>query len=31
MHKITFFPIGNADTCLIELENNRKIIFEPRR
>ena len=28
MHKITFFPIGNADTCLIELENNRKIIFD---
>jgi len=28
MHKITFFPLGNADCSLIELENGRKIILD---
>lgn len=27
-HKITFYPIGNADTTLIELNNNQKILFD---
>lgn len=28
MPKVTFFPIGNADTCLIELDNDRRILFD---
>lgn len=28
MHIVRFFPIGNADTCLIELENGRRILFD---
>ncbi|OGF55991.1 MAG: hypothetical protein A2452_11055 [Candidatus Firestonebacteria bacterium RIFOXYC2_FULL_39_67] len=28
MHKLTFFPLGNADCCLIELEDKRKILFD---
>jgi hypothetical protein len=28
MHKVTFFPTGNADTCFIELENGKKIVFD---
>jgi len=28
MHKMTFFPINNGDTCLIELANGRKILFD---
>ena len=28
MHKITFFPLGNADTCFIELENGRLLILD---
>lgn len=28
MHLIRFFPIGNADTCLIELENGRRALFD---
>ena len=28
MHLVRFFPIGNADTCLIELDNGRKILFD---
>src|SRR3990167_10056049 len=28
MHTVTFYPIGNADSCLIELENNRNIVFD---
>ncbi len=28
MHTIRFFPIGNADCCLIELENGRRILFD---
>jgi len=27
-HKINFYPIGNADTTLIELDNNQKILFD---
>ena len=28
MHTVSFYPIGNADTCLIVLNNDRKIIFD---
>lgn len=28
MPKVTFFPIGNADTCLIELDNDRRALFD---
>lgn len=28
MHRITFFPIGNADCCLIDLENGKKLLFD---
>lgn len=28
MHKITFFPIGNADCCRIVLENGKRILFD---
>lgn len=28
MHVVRFFPIGNADTCLIELENGRRALFD---
>lgn len=28
MHVISFFPEGNADTCLIELENGRIVVFD---
>ena len=28
MHKLTFFPLGNADCCLIDLENGKKILFD---
>lgn len=28
MHKVTFFPLGNADSCLIELSNGKKILFD---
>jgi hypothetical protein len=28
MHRVTFYNIGNADSCLIELENNRNIVFD---
>lgn len=28
MHKITFYPIGNADCCLIELENEQNLLFD---
>jgi hypothetical protein len=27
-HKITFYPIGNADTTLIELSNNQKVLID---
>lgn len=28
MHVVRFFPIGNADSCLIELENGRRVLFD---
>jgi hypothetical protein len=28
MPTVTFFPIGNADTCLIELDNDRRVLFD---
>ena len=28
MIKMTFYPLGNADTCLIELENGRKMLVD---
>jgi hypothetical protein len=28
MHKLTFFPIGNADCCLIDLANGLKLLFD---
>lgn len=27
-HNITFYPIGNADTTLIELKNDQKLLFD---
>ena len=28
MHKINFFPLGNADCCRIDLEDGKKILFD---
>jgi|MTBAKSStandDraft_1061840.scaffolds.fasta_scaffold22515_2 hypothetical protein len=28
MHKVTFFPLGNADTCRIDLEGGKKLLFD---
>lgn len=28
MHKLTFFPLGNADCCRIDLEGGQKILFD---
>lgn len=28
MHKMTFFPLGNADSCRIDLDNGKKILFD---
>jgi hypothetical protein len=28
MHKLTFYPLGNADCCLIDLDNRQKILFD---
>lgn len=28
MHKITFYPLGNADSCLIDLANGSKLLFD---
>ena len=28
MHKLTFFPLGNADCCRIDLENGKNILFD---
>lgn len=28
MNTITFFPLGNADTCRIELEGGKKLLFD---
>jgi hypothetical protein len=26
--RLTFYPIGNADTCLIDLANGKKVLFD---
>jgi len=28
MHKVTFFPLGNADCCRIDLSGGRKLLFD---
>lgn len=28
MAKLTFFPLGNADCCLIDLDNGKKLLFD---
>jgi hypothetical protein len=28
LHKITFFPLGNADCCRIDLKNGKKLLFD---
>lgn len=28
MHKLTFYPLGNAETLLIDLDNGRKILVD---
>ena len=28
LHKLTVYPLGNADCCLIDLENGQKILFD---
>lgn len=28
MHKLTFYPLGNADCCLIDLQNGKKVLFD---
>ena len=28
MHKVTFFPLGNADCCRIDLANGKKLLFD---
>ena len=28
MHKLTFYPLGNADCCLIDLDDGQKILFD---
>ncbi len=28
MHKITFYPIGNADCCKVDLESGKKLLFD---
>ena len=28
MHKLTFYPLGNADCCLIDLNNGQKMLFD---
>lgn len=28
MHTMTFYPLGNADSCLIDLENGKKVLFD---
>ena len=28
MHNLTFYPLGNADCCLIDLDNGQKILFD---
>jgi hypothetical protein len=28
MHKITFFPVGNADSCMVDLKCGKKMLFD---
>ena len=28
MHKLNFFPLGNADCCRIDLDGGQKILFD---
>ena len=28
MHKLTFFPLGNADCCRVDLQNGRKLLID---
>jgi hypothetical protein len=28
MHKVTIFPLGNADCCRIDIDNGKKILFD---
>lgn len=28
MHKITFYPLGNADCCKVDLSNGKKLLFD---
>ena len=28
MHKLTFFPLGNADCCRVDLANGKKLMFD---
>jgi len=28
MHTLTFYPLGNADSCLIQLEKGKKLLFD---
>lgn len=28
MHKITFYPLGNADCCKIDISNGKKLLFD---
>ena len=28
MHKLTFYPLGNADCCMIDLEDGSKLLFD---
>ncbi|MCZ6776818.1 MAG: hypothetical protein O7D34_10220 [Ignavibacteria bacterium] len=28
MHKLTFYPLGNADCCLVDLHNKKKILWD---
>lgn len=28
MHKMTFYPLGNADCCKLDLANGKKLLFD---
>lgn len=28
MHKLTFYPLGNADSCKIDISNGKKLLFD---
>ena len=28
MHKLTFFPLGNADCCRIDLDSGQQLLFD---